>query len=418
MFTHALSAKDTIALLLFLFPLAGNVVQHWTGTIFTCLLILALVLRPWRTSCLIKIEKRLLLFTSLLFFSAIASNIINTWTETQTKGLGVLVRYLAFVPIYILIRNQPNALKHLAYGSSLGAILLAISAGLETIQAGSTRAYGIYLSPGLIATQATVFILIIGNALRPPQRTSITFWFFLMSLGCGIVALVLSGSRSGYLAFLTLAIVYIFFEVRPKMRLPIFAGLLSLLTLAFQLSETVRTQSISAASEIKLYINAENNLTNTVHGSVGQRLEMWRASIQILQDNPLLGVGWRNFSSVAQAYVESGRANQQILGSPHPHNTYLEFLVSFGLTGFLLLVLLFITLFQVVFVSNKRDALLLKYFVLFYLINAVNEGGLFIYGNSLSFFLVYVAVLTADLLKPNKKFKDAQRNNGSCASAP
>jgi len=418
MVTHALTAKNATKLLLFLFPLAGNIVQHWTGAIYACFLILALIVRPWRTSCLAKNEKRFLLFAVLLFVSAIASNFFNTWTETQTKGLGVLVRYLAFVPIYILIRDQSNAFKSLAYGSCLGAILLAIFTSLETIGTGSAKAYGIYMSPGLIATQATVFILVVTHALRDSQRTSNEFWFLLVGLGCGIHSLTVSGSRSGYVAALILGILYIFLEVRPKLRLLVFSGLFASLALLFQLSQSVRTQSISAVSEINRYLNSEENLTYTGHQSVGQRLEMWRVSIEIIKDNPLLGVGWRNFSSAAYPHVEAGRANPQVLGSPHPHNTYLEFLVSFGLSGFLFLALLLITLFQVVFVSTKRDASLLKYFLLFYLINGINEGGLFIYGNSLSFFLVYVAVLAADLLKADKSVIDAQRNNGNCASAP
>lgn len=410
--------NNTVILLLFLFPLAGNIVQHWTGIIFFCLLFVSMIARPWQRCELLEDEKRLLAISLFLFLVAILSNIINNWTETQTKGLGVLIRYLAFIPIYILIRSTNGAFRFLAFGSSLGAVLLASSVSLEVIGNESIRAYGIYKSPGLIAAQATVFALVLAHALRSAQKKTIEFWVYLLGAGAGIYSLILSGSRSGYLAALIVILLYIFFESRGRARASLLIAFLASLTLIFNYSETAKTQSVSAINEIRVYFSSENNLTHTEHSSVGQRIEMWRVSVQIVENNPLLGVGWRNFSNAATSYVEAGRANPQVIGSPHPHNTYLEFLVSFGFFGFSFLFLFFLILFKISFNTSDTRATLLRYLLVFYVINAFNEGGLFIYGNSLSFFLVFIATLATDLTRRNNGIKVAQRNNVGYANAP
>ena len=92
-------------MLLFLFPLMGNSIKSWTGLMFVCLLILGLIAKPWQRVSVDRYERWNLILFVLIFIAILVSGLANGWSDGSTRGLGIYIRYLAFIPIYFLMRS-------------------------------------------------------------------------------------------------------------------------------------------------------------------------------------------------------------------------------------------------------------------------------------------------------------------------
>ena len=390
------------SLLLFCFPLAGNSVRSWTGAFFVALLLWALYVQPWRGVTLSRSEKNTLLVLVAIFTWVIVSASVNGWSQLDTRGLGVHIRYLAVVPIYYLIKANPNSLLPFMLGCAIGSFVLAAQGIQEVFYLSADRAYGVYGSPGLFAGHAVVFgifsaLLAHSNRQRP----------WLVVLGAlGLISaglcIVLAGSRSTYFVlaiFLFVGLPVLFFLGRRISIVLYFALVSTVVALSYNLSSVMKQQVHRGVDEVRIYLSDPDPLRSSSHGSVGTRLEMWRASLVIAGDYWLTGVGWRAFPGTARGYAERGEINPLATHHPHPHNTYLEFLVSYGVVGLGLLLAFYAYGFLV-------PDLWLRVLLLFWLLNGIHEGGLFVYGNSLSFLLLAWAVM---------RLKAAKSGNASSA---
>ena len=382
---------------LFLLPIAGNSIRSWTGIFFGLLFAIGLFPRNRIGFELLRSEFVVLITAAAIFTTIILSNLINGWDYPQTKGLGVYVRWLMLIPIYLCIRYYRDSFLWLSGGTAVASVVLLYQCLAELVFLDASRAQGVYDSPGLIGVQSLVFFITLFGALkfnRTDRRLSVVYWIGLSS---ALACLILSGSRSTYILSLALALLSIVLLYKPKkflFPLVIFAVVTSSSYLG---SDFIASRVNSALVEIRDYITLENP-AKVSHASVGARLEMWKVSILIAKEAPMLGIGWRNFQSRARPFSDQGLVSPSASEHPHPHNTYLEFLVTTGVVGLLLLVFFLIYSARIASESAKFEPVIgnvFYVFVLAFAINAINEGGAFIYGNSLSFFLIYFAVLLA-----------------------
>jgi O-antigen ligase len=75
------------------------------------------------------------------------------------------------------------------------------------------------------------------------------------------------------------------------------------------------------------------SMTNTVYDSNAERLEMWKAGRQMIQDHPLLGIGPGNMNRASPLYQPPKRKIEGPWG--HLHNTYINVAAERGLLGLL-----------------------------------------------------------------------------------
>lgn len=387
-------------LAIFLFPLAGSTVKSWSSTFFTLIVLLALAMRPWKGVVLHNWEKWLLALFVAMFAVMMLSNVVNGWEHRQTREFGVQVRYLVFVPLYFLFRRYDGSLLWLVRGTSFAAVMLLLQAIYEIGIGDGWRVEGVYGSPGLYATQAFLFACVLIFAFTDKKLNNLARGFIVFSLLAALIGLLLSGSRTTYLTLITvLAIAPLLFVTWRKMIL-IYAIGAAALVLSFLFVSVFHDRVISGINEIRAYVSLSDTINEPVHGSVAQRFEMWRAAWVIFQDNPVIGVGRGNFPVVAAKYVDLGLVNPASAGHPHPHNGYLEFMVSNGGVGLaLILALLAVPYWACTITPIKcaNQALLGKIFVLIFAVNSVNEAATFIYGNFLAIYLVYFGAIFAAL---------------------
>ncbi|HKU17858.1 MAG TPA: O-antigen ligase family protein, partial [Candidatus Saccharimonadales bacterium] len=78
------------------------------------------------------------------------------------------------------------------------------------------------------------------------------------------------------------------------------------------------------------------------NNSVGQRLELWRAAWRLFLRHPLLGIGTGAYEPGTESLIASDEIAPFAGEYDHPHNDYLNALASFGIVGFLLLLIVLV----------------------------------------------------------------------------
>ena len=92
----------------------------------------------------------------------------------------------------------------------------------------------------------------------------------------------------------------------------------------------------------KIFFEISNvqNGGNPGGNSVTQRLEFWKAGMNIIGQRPLFGVGTGDVQDAFDASYEELRSELDPEYRLRAHNQYMTFWIAFGITGFLLLIIL------------------------------------------------------------------------------
>jgi O-antigen ligase len=148
----------------------------------------------------------------------------------------------------------------------------------------------------------------------------------------GIYALVLTGSRGGFLsAIISLIVFFIItknsiYSIKKKSNVYIFALLFLSIFIVYKTTPALTVGGI------------KNNIisryeTSTLNDYSSGRIDLWKKGLQVFLENPFFGVQ-KPFS--------------EIVGS-NTHNTYLEVLVSRGIVGLFLFIAIFYSIFMQVY---------------------------------------------------------------------
>jgi putative inorganic carbon (HCO3(-)) transporter len=158
-----------------------------------------------------------------------------------------------------------------------------------------------------------------------------------------IICLILTYSRGAWLGFLTgLSLIgYWYFRslsYRSKI-LAYLSGIICLVSILFILPQTVKER-------IKFIGSIDSNVI---------RINLWKESLNIIKDFPILGCGLNTYSVVAPNYkIHEG-------GGIYPHNSFLQMAAETGIVGLVSFIWILVALFRLGFrILNKRkDPLLL-----------------------------------------------------------
>ena len=93
--------------------------------------------------------------------------------------------------------------------------------------------------------------------------------------------------------------------------------------------------------------DAFSNIGLFLHGGhfntpIGIRFEVWRASVMMLAQHPVVGVGYDQFMPMLIALNHAGRVPSVLIGLPHSHNDMLFALATTGIIGGMSLLCLYL----------------------------------------------------------------------------
>ena len=337
--------SNLVIVLLLAFPILINSVKVFGNLILLIFTILGIYIAISEKKNPFQIPE-LKLFSWLTigyFLVMLLSIIIADGFNANLNHLGRIIHFLLapFIALTLLQIDLP--FKNL---------LLSIKLGLMAI--GAVAIVGPLLGSMINANifsdiaVAMLFLSIVQVFSETPKERIITFIAVLM----GGYAIFLIGSRGAWLSLFILSIVYIALMYKPfiqkNRKVKIFTVVLFVIFAGFiSTSSNIKERVGMAFTEV-----SDWSPNKEVWSSNGNRMKMWSSGLSAAKNSPWLGYGYRNESKAAAVYVSKNK--DWVSVATHLHNQYITNLVSAGIVGLLmLLILLFKPM--VVFYRNLKN---------------------------------------------------------------
>jgi O-antigen ligase/lipopolysaccharide biosynthesis regulator YciM len=300
--------------------------------------------------------------------------------------LRIAVLFLFLFTSYFIFQKQQNLLKVLSRGSLLA---IAVFSGYGSVQLfpllydtiinGVALKIDLNLSSSLANKNffSEVMVMMIPLlAIGIYQEKKSWKLLFRISMLITLGWIVLLQSTAGLIAIIVSALLIFLFsdvfrkhsaDIRSKnsKRKKIFVSVLSMvgiLILVIFLSGSPMLNSFKSKSDIVLkYIHNPSLIDSTGNfnnNSVFERILVWRNSVRMVRDHPLIGTGLNNWKLLQAQYGIGGTPfiNSGLIHFEHPHNDYLLVLAEQGPVGLMLYIAFFIFLLVSIYRTIRRSA--------------------------------------------------------------
>lgn len=310
------------------------------------------------------------LFGFLAWASFSSLHAHNSW-----EGWDILSHWLTCGLIYILVLN---VMRHETDCRRLLASI-AVAAGAVAVLGLSQHLLGLDLLPQAappsatfanknVAAQFMVLALPVSAALiLTSSRPGCWLWMLIFAII--LVFIFFTGTRAAWLAVLIQCLVVMVLSIRNKFHFPplhlsyskktILAfgiGTVALLSATIFLLVLPRLEQLMPDPPVVM-ISVEHD--HSAHGgvvqpydSIGLRLAIWRNTLEMIRDKPMLGFGLGNhkvFYPVYHDKVIVDQAFSEDLQLQNVHNDYLQVAAEMGISGILLAAWLGFAFFRVAF---------------------------------------------------------------------
>jgi O-antigen ligase len=334
-----------ILALFFLFPLL-SMAGYATGA-FKSVVLIALFF-CWYKRPLTDWEKRLFAGMTVVVVTAGLSLFGSQDLYGGVKELGKIGHFLFFIPAYLLLRQRSILpLQALVGGVIVASLVFAVTSYIQRyytpidiadhLREGIPRAQG-GINPIPFGHLAALFVFLQVSAWICFWRTP-RVWLLAIPISCSLFIVYASGTRGAF-PFIPVAALFLVFAYRAKLgRTLVFSILSALLFGMVVISITQNPVSQMVSSGINGIIEAQQN--SNAHTAWGARVEMWRNSLLVFSQHPLLGTGLGDYSEDMKAIVESGfsHSKDSILYFNHSHSIYFQALAMTGGVGLIALVI-------------------------------------------------------------------------------
>jgi O-antigen ligase len=268
-------------------------------------------------------------------------------TDGIVRGDGVrdmdqASRFLFAVPVILAVSKVRPSLLLMWFGCGIGGFGALSIAAYQVYIEQLPRASG-FIGPEPFGNISSLLagLSLLGAVWFWVQR-SYRHYAVLNFLGGGaaLLALVLSGTRASWLAFIVMAglIIVVAWREIEDVRVPKVLGIifLSLAALFSTLDFSIRDRVIETYSDISSYFDSEAEPR-----SVGKRFEVWKGSLALFLERPLLGWGNAAFGPEMQNLASSNIVHESVGTPNHAHNEVIDALAKKGIVGFASVVLVY-----------------------------------------------------------------------------
>jgi len=291
-----------------------------------------------------KAPKEFLYFFTLLFISLGVSTLFS---PLPVYGIIAIARTLIFFLIAYLffsfLKDEKNILVYL-YAICGSVIVTGIPMIMDFIQLGFEYYFSrvvfqdmFDLQGSLGYTGLTIFYMAIalnvsfflsGKFKKPVSKIILSLLLLF-----NIVVIILANSRGGIVAAL-ISTAFILYTIKPKRMIK---------------------ASLIAVFITGLFLSAITDLYNAVDiylrwHTVGDREVYWQMGIDVISDNPIVGLGTDAFDKFFYNYAPSSilghyKTPSGVTAKPHPHNFFLYYYAENGILGLLSAISLFVLFF-------------------------------------------------------------------------
>lgn len=334
--------KRLVSCLLFIYPILLLSVRDGASVCFVLLIVVSscyFFMKDWRN--IVGWSQGDIGF-AVAMFGLIGAILVSDAFHRSFKlsSLDGASRFLFSIPIYSLLRQMPLAVpRSLEYGFPLGALAGLLTSiffpsihwAVGTYFVDSIRFGGASLALGFLSL-ATI------NWTRkdPPAMLALKLGGFSIGLYCAIH----SAARGAWVSIPVILLILGYYKFEGKRRAKHVAAMVSVVIAlaSYQLVPQVRDRIAVTQSEFT------SILTGHFDTSIGIRLQIWGAAIQLIRENPIAGVGPTGLPAALRAMHQSGAIDDCVLdlGIAETHNEILSHTVKLGVLGLLAILAIYL----------------------------------------------------------------------------
>lgn len=307
----------------------------------------------------LKILGYIMLFSIVMLLSALNAVDINTslkWAEKYFKWM-LIPFFMIWIMAYGSINNQMLK-KCVNYGLAVGIVIMSFTLIYKCLFLGMKRPCIDYISNNPNPTAGFILLIMPFIILADYNRKT---YLKLLLIALGSLGLIITESRGAIIAYLCLLLITIFikrnnYEFRKLLCKNIKIGILSLIIV---MGLGYSFFYMGGYRFVQLFNKPDKLIENRVGGD---RIFLWKSSLNMIEDYPVLGVGLRNFNKV---YIEKNYINENAkeLKLETTHNVFLNFFVETGIIGGLTFCLLIFYQLKYLFMHMKNDNFVFAYFL-------------------------------------------------------
>jgi len=287
----------------------------------------------------------------LLLFLGLAISTSNSSDSRTSLGIfkGWFIDPLLFFVVFInVIKKEKHLILSLKSWlvSGVAVSLISIFYLLNNDLTFDGRLKAFFLSPNHLAMYISPVLLIALVLLLSDKKLNIKYWILNIKKLTNYELTNLSAIFNiQYLIFLIIILIPLYFTYSYGAFLGIIIAIIYLFISKIKSAKILRNPISNIQYPIFLIIISfslifissnkfDQVISSNERSSFHSRLMIWNASVEIIKDNPLLGIGPGTFQDVYLSYSE--RFGEQYLewAVPQPHNIFLAFYLQTGLVGF------------------------------------------------------------------------------------
>jgi O-antigen ligase len=266
----------------------------------------------------------------------ITNVLLPAWSSSELeKNLRLA---LALPVFWLLVRTPVSWLRQvqwaLIFAALYGSVVLVYSAYDGPLGRMSVSDYGAHYNAVTFANLTFMFglgcLFTLGWRLSTWPR--LEAGLKILAAAASLVGTVLSETRSSWMILPIFALIVLFSGKRWSSRTRLFCvlGAVGLMIIAAFVAWKFNPRSSQVLVEVNEFFHGGNKDT-----SIGNRLQLWQASLIMFQEHPWLGIGARNFRAALHVLMERGVVTPMLVaGYGEPHDDFIAALADYGIIGF------------------------------------------------------------------------------------
>jgi len=345
--------------------LLSNNIYNYAAIILVLLSIFHLL---FRNENILRPSEKFFIFSFILMFYLPMISILFHYTSINE--LDNYFRFLLITPLFFLVKSSKLTLENILLILNISGIISSLYGLFLFLDSGNYRIRG-YTSSAIIYSNILAIYFLI---------SLISFFYFsgknkYISLLCTLLTafiVIIASSRAPLITLIFIAFFLLLSNHRKKMfkfskTAILISTLIGLTSLSFS---NIPTRILNSYDSAYNYINNNSGHYWQHKDSIVPRLIIWKGSLNMIKEYPVIGVGLSNFNKELINQIENGSilpirpgVSDLSAGINHAHNQYFDMFAKLGLVGFVAICLFIIIsywFFNSYKNSNSRDILFIS----------------------------------------------------------
>lgn len=285
-----------------------------------------------------RLLKPIIIFASILTLSFLV-NVKNLNMQESIVSFSYILRWFIYAGIYFTFSNLEK--KRVSKLLTMGGLLIVLGGFIQYFLYPDLRnlyylgwdehLYRMFTFTFFDPNFAGIFfvlyfLFILNKVIKTPKKMS------MVILALTLIAIILTFSRSSYIALFFGSTVYLFLEKEIKKTLAI----ISFISLFLILTSVI------------FYFSPKSEGTNLIRIASGEaRIESMKNAILIFKDNPIFGVGFNSYRYAQKKYGFIDESKMQVHSGAGTDNSFLFVLGTSGIIGFFAFLYLLLKIFNI-----------------------------------------------------------------------